>query len=89
MFRKGKEDSPMAIQPSSEAAGPSDRGMKLKAFLTTVMSLLSILVFGLGCVRNDVLWSWTGFVCALVSGIFVQMFLDRKKTVDATSGRRQ
>jgi hypothetical protein len=79
----------MVSRPSSEAASPSDRGMKLKAFLTTVMSLLSILVFGLGCVRNDVLWSWTGFICALVSGIFVQMFLDRKKTIDATSGRRQ
>ncbi len=79
----------MASRPSSDAARPSDRGMKPKAFLTTVMSLLSIVVFGLGCIRNDVLWSWMGFICALVSGIFVQMFLDRKRSNVAASGRRQ
>lgn len=78
----------MASRPSTEAARSSDRGIKLKAFLTTVMSLLSIFVFGLGCMRNDVLWSWMGFICALVSGVFVQMFLDRRRANDASSGRR-
>lgn len=78
----------MASRPSSEAARSVDRGMKLKAFLTTAMSLLSIFVFGLGCMRNDVLWSWMGFTCALISGVFVQMFLDRRRSNDASSGRR-
>jgi len=77
----------MASRPSTEAARSFDRGMKLKAFLTTVMSLLSIFVFVFGCMRNDVLWSWTGFICALISGIFVQMFLDRRRANDASSGR--
>jgi hypothetical protein len=61
--------------------------MRLKAFLTTVMSLLSLLVFFLGCVRSNVLWTWVGFVCAVVSGVFVQLFIDRKKTNDAASRR--
>ncbi len=50
-----------------------------------MMSLLSIFVFWLGLVRKDVLWSWVGFLCALVSGVFVQMFIDRKKAQDAAS----
>ncbi len=79
----------MASRPSSEAARSADRGMKLKAFLTAVMSLLSIFVFGLGCMQSNVLWSWMGFICALVSGIFVQMFLDRRRSNDGISGRRQ
>jgi hypothetical protein len=54
--------------------------MKLRAFLTTVMSLLSILVFGLGFIQQNVLWSFLGFVCVLVSGVFVQLFINRKKT---------
>ena len=54
--------------------------MKLRAFLTTVMSLLSILVFGLGFIQQNVLWSWVGFVCSVVSGVFVQLFINRKKT---------
>jgi len=61
--------------------------MKLKTFLTAVMSLLSIFVFGLGGVRKNVLWLWIGFICSLVSGVFVQLFIDRKKN-DAASGRR-
>lgn len=65
----------------SDASVPG-HGMRLKAFLTTVMSLLSLFVFWLGCVRNDVLWSWLGFLCALVSGIFVQLFINRKKTTE-------
>jgi preprotein translocase subunit SecF len=58
--------------------------MKLKTFLTSVMGLLSLLVFGLGCIRRNVLWLWIGFICALVSGIFVQLLIDRKKKRDGT-----
>ena len=59
--------------------------MRLKALLTTLMALLSVFVFGLGLAKHSVLWLWIGFVCALVSGIFVQLFLDRRKrkNVDA------
>lgn len=87
MLLHGEGAFTMASRPSTEAARSFDRGMKLKAFLTTVMSLLSIFVFVFGCMRNDVLWSWTGFICALISGIFVQMFLDRRRANDASSGR--
>jgi hypothetical protein len=61
--------------------------MKLKAFLTTVMSLLSVLVTGLGGIEKDVLWLWIGFICCLVSGVFIQLFINRVKT-DVASGRR-
>lgn len=54
-------------------------GAKLKAFLTAVMGLLSILVFGLACLRRSVLWLWIGFFCALISGIFVQLLINREK----------
>jgi len=65
----------------------ADWGMKLKAFLTTVMSLLSILVTGLGGMEKDVLWLWVGFICCLVSGVFIQLFINRVKN-DVASGRR-
>ena len=61
--------------------------MKLKTFLTAVMSLLSILVLGLGGVRRSVFWLWIGFVCSVVSGAFVQLFINRVKN-DVASGRR-
>jgi hypothetical protein len=61
--------------------------MRLKAFLTTVMSLLSILVTGLGGIEKDVMWLWIGFICCLVSGVFIQLFINRVKT-DVASGRR-
>jgi hypothetical protein len=54
--------------------------VEMRAFLTTVMSLLSLFVFWLGWMRSDVLWSWMGFICSLISGVFVQMFIDRRKT---------
>jgi preprotein translocase subunit SecF len=73
----------MAGSPSSRAA-PTASGMKLKTFLTSVMGLLSLLVFGLGCIRRNVLWLWIGFICALVSGIFVQLLIDRNKKRDGT-----
>jgi hypothetical protein len=62
-------------------------GMRLKTFLTAVMSLLSVLVVLLGGVRKDPLWLWIGFACCLVSGVFIQLFIDRIKN-DIASGRR-
>jgi drug/metabolite transporter (DMT)-like permease len=75
-------------QPSSQSS-PSTRnwGMTLKTFLTAVMSLLSILVVGLGGFHKNVFWLWIGFVCCLVSGVFVQLFINRIKN-DVTAGRR-
>jgi hypothetical protein len=79
-FVKGEEYFPVANGPSSKFDHPSEiRGIGLKSFLTALMGLLSILVFGLGCIRNNVLWLWIAFICSLVSGIFVQLLLDRKK----------
>ena len=78
----------MTGQPSSKIRPSSrDWGMKLKSFLTAVMSLLSILVVGLGGFQKDVFWLWIGFGCCLVSGIFVQLFINRIKN-DVASGRR-
>ena len=51
----------------------------LKAFLTAMMGILTILVFGLGLERQDATWLWIAFVCALVSGIFVQLLINRTK----------
>jgi hypothetical protein len=65
----------------------TDWGMRLKAFLTTLMSLLSILVTGLGGIEKDVMWLWIGFICCLVSGVFIQLFINRVKA-DVASGRR-
>ena len=65
----------------------TDWDMRLKASLTTVMSLLSILVTGLGGIEKDVMWLWIGFICCLVSGVFIQLFINRVKT-DVASGRR-
>ena len=45
------------------------------------MGLLSILVFGLSLEYRNVLWLWIGFVCALISGIFVQLLINRNKTL--------
>jgi len=51
----------------------------LKAFLTAIMFLLSILMFGLSLECRSVLWLWIGFVCALVSGFFVQCLINRNR----------
>jgi hypothetical protein len=78
----------MASQPSSQIrASTRDWGMRVKTFLTAVMSLLSILVVLLGGIQRDVLWLWIGFACSLVSGVFIQLFINRIKN-DAASGRR-
>jgi hypothetical protein len=78
----------MSSHPSTKIGSPTrDWGMKLKSFLTAVMSLLSVLVFGLGGIRKDALWLWIGFICCLVSGVSVQLFINRIKN-DVASGRR-
>ena len=53
--------------------------MRLRAFLTTVMSLLSIVLFFLASIQKNMFWLWISFVCAMISGVFVQLFLERKK----------
>jgi len=70
----------MIGQPSSDVR-PSSRD------LTAVMSLLSLLVVLLAGFLKDVMWLWIGFVCCLISGVFIQLFLNRVKN-DAASGRR-
>ena len=78
----------MASPPSSKIPSSTRAwGMKLKTFLTAVMSLLSVFVVLLGGIRRDVLWLWIGFACCLVSGVFVQLFINRIKN-DVASGRR-
>ena len=78
----------MSTQPSSEIR-PSTRdwGMTAKTILTAIMSLLSLLVTGLGLVEKDALWLWIGFICCLISGVFIQLFINRIKN-DVASGRR-
>ncbi len=78
----------MSTQPSSEIRPPTrDWGMTAKTVLTAIMSLLSILVTGLGLMEKDVLWLWIGFIGCLVSGVFIQLFINRIKN-DVASGRR-
>ena len=78
----------MSSQPPSEIR-PSTRewGITAKTVLTAVMSLLSIFVTGLGGIEKDVLWLWIGFACCLVSGVFIQLFINRIKN-DVAAGRR-
>lgn len=64
----------------SPAASPTRKfGANLRTFLTAVMGLLSVLVFGLAAERRNVLWLWIGFICALVAGFFVQLLINREK----------
>jgi preprotein translocase subunit SecF len=82
----------MLTQPSSQIRSSTrsssrNRGLTLKALLTATMSLLSVLVFGLGAMRRDALWLWIGFICSLISGVFIQLFINRIKD-DIASGRR-
>ena len=77
----------MASPSSKIRSSTRDWGMKLKTFLTALMSLLSVLVVLLGGVRRDALWLWIGFACCLISGVFIQLFIDRMKN-DIASGRR-
>jgi hypothetical protein len=78
----------MTNQPSSEVRpSAQDLGLKLKTVLTTMMSLLSLLVVLLAGMRRDVLWLWIGFVCCLISGVFIQLFITHIKN-DAAAGLR-
>ncbi len=82
----------MFTQPSSQIRATSsqssrDLSLTLKAVLTTTMSLLSILVIGLGAMQRDAVWLWIGFGCCLISGVFIQLAINRIKD-DAASGRR-
>jgi hypothetical protein len=61
--------------------------MTIATFLTAVMSLLSVLVLLLGAVERDALWLWIGFGSCLVSGVFVQLFINRIKKDDASGDR--
>jgi hypothetical protein len=78
----------MTTEPLAEVH-PSTRdwGMQLKTFLTTMMSVLSLLVVLLGGMQKDVLWLWIGFVCCLISGVFIQLFITRIKN-EVASGQR-
>jgi hypothetical protein len=53
--------------------------MRLRAFLTSVMSLLSILVFFLASIYHDMFWLWVSFLCILISGVYVQLFIDARR----------
>ena len=72
---------------SNTRSSTRDWGMTLKSFLTAVMSLLSILVVGLGGMQKDVFWLWIGFLCCLISGVFVQLFINRIKNQVASGDR--
>jgi hypothetical protein len=43
------------------------------------MALLSVLVLGLGFQSKNTLWLWIGFICALISGVFVQLFVSHRE----------
>jgi preprotein translocase subunit SecF len=73
---------------SIERSSMPTRGpLTLKTFLTATMSVLSVLVFGLGAMQRDPLWLWIGFICCLISGVFIQLSINRIKS-DIASGRR-
>lgn len=82
-------DPPSSTDQTSSQVRPSTHnwGMTVKTFLTALMSLLSVLVVALGGLQKDVFWLFIGFACCLVSGVFVQLFLNRIKD-DVESGRR-
>jgi len=78
----------MATKLSSQTRSSNrDRGTQLKTFLTAVMSLLSVLVLALGGWQRNVFWLWIGFVSALISGVFIQLFINGIKN-DVAAGRR-
>jgi len=65
-------------QHATEAVS-SHRSASLKAFLTVIMGLLSILVFGLSLEYKSILWLWIGFICALIAGFFVQCLINHNR----------
>jgi len=72
-------DSPSSAQTLAPPVPRKRFGANLRTFLTAVMGLLSILVFGLAAQRKNVLWLWIGFICAQVAGVFVQLLINREK----------
>lgn len=59
-----------------------------RVFLTAVMCLLSLLVMFLGLIDQSALWLWVGFVCALISGIFLQLLISRREKNESESKRQ-
>lgn len=53
------------------------------------MALLSVLVLGLGFQSRNTLWLWIGFVCALISGVFVQLFLSHREEEEREEEKEQ
>lgn len=53
--------------------------MRIRTFLTTTMSLLTVLVFGVACALRNTFWMWIGFLCTLISGVFIQQLILRRK----------
>jgi len=62
--------------------------MALRASLTTVMCLLSLLVLFLGLIRHSVFWLWVGFVCALISGVFLQLLISRREKEEEAESKQ-
>ena len=62
--------------------------MALRASLTTVMCLLSLLVLFLGLIRHSVFWLWVGFVCALISGVFLQLLIGRREKEEEAESKQ-
>jgi ABC-type multidrug transport system permease subunit len=55
----------------------------LGTVLTALMSLLTILVFGLALDQRDPVWLWVAFVSALIAGFFVQVLIAGRHNKDA------
>jgi len=76
--------SPSAVH-SSVTHAPAEslsKNLGLKTSLTAAMGLLSLLVFGLALEDKSTLWLWISFICALISGIFLQLVINRRKNYE-------
>ncbi len=89
MASRPSPQSDLPRQLPDPAASSKRSGRRLKAFLTTVMALLSVLVLGLGFQSRNTLWLWIGFVCALISGVFVQLFLSHREEEEREEEKEQ
>jgi hypothetical protein len=76
--------SPSAVHSSvpHALAESLSKNLGLKTSLTAVMGLLSLLVFGLALDDKNTLWLWISFICALISGIFLQLVINRRKNYE-------
>ena len=52
----------------------------IKPLLIGILGLLSVFLFGVSLDHKNVLGLWIGFICALISGFFVQCLINRNKT---------